>query len=152
MFCHCGKPIFVFMNFNMPLNNTHNVSWCGATQFLVLKCRKRLPWCLSQPLLEIKTPATIMDDQKIPNNYLYSCIILFKCVWIQIAFRIDIIFIYTLIRDNLLEACAFSEGMGEEIRVEFIIDVDAVKKAGETVSIAVVLASGWNNMIWYVQH
>ena len=66
----------------------------------------------------------------------------------QRNFCIEIIFIYTLIRDNLLEACAFSEGMGEEIRVEFIIDVDAVKKAGETVSIAVVLASGWNNMIW----
>ena len=41
--------------------------WCYT--FLVLKCRKRLPWCLSQPLLEIKTPATIMDDQKVPENY-----------------------------------------------------------------------------------
>ena len=63
-------------------------------------------------------------------------------------FGSEIMVIYGLLRDNLLEACAFSEGMGEEIRVEFIIDVDAVKKAGETVSIAVVLASGWNNMIW----
>ena len=76
-----------------------------------------------------------------------------NCTKIGIIFR-KIICIYTLIRENLLEACAFSEGMGEEMRVEFIIDVDAVKKAGETVSIAVVLASGWNNMIWvkYFQH
>ena len=71
-----------------------------------------------------------------------------NCTKLGIIRDIEIIFIYTLIRDNLLEACAFSEGMGEEMRVEFIIDVDAVKKAGETVSIAVVLASGWNNMIW----
>ena len=77
---------------------------------------------------------------------------MFEYKFYQRNFCIEIIFIYTLIRDNLLEACAFSEGMGEEIRVEFIIDVDAVKKAGETVSIAVVLASGWNNMIWYIQH
>ena len=73
---------------------------------------------------------------------------------LKLNFGIEIIVIYALLRDNLLEACAFSEGMGEVIRVEFIIDVDAVKKAGETVSIAVVLASGWNNMIWvkYFQH
>ena len=70
------------------------------------------------------------------------------CLNANRTFGSEIIVIYALLRDNLLEACAFSEGMGEVIRVEFIIDVDAVKKAGETVSIAVVLASGWNNMIW----
>ena len=76
---------------------------------------------------------------------------MFEC---KSNFGSEIIVIYALLRDNLLEPCAFSEGMGEVIRVEFIIDVDAVKKAGETVSIAVVLASGWNNMIWvkYFQH
>ena len=57
--------------------------------------------------------------------------------------------VYQKINGNLLDACVLSDWTGEVILELFIIEEDTVKKAEGTDSIAVDLANGWNNMIWW---